>query len=84
MRLPPLLLLLPALAFAQDVQGILKRYIEAENHNGEKAWQYTYVEQTDHFSFDKNGQAKKFSSETEDIIFVEGRISPLPRSRRTV
>ena len=72
MRLAPLLLLLPALTFAQGVEDILKRFLEAENHNGEKARQYTYVEQVDHFSFEKNGQAKKFSSETYDIIFVEG------------
>jgi hypothetical protein len=56
------------------VQDILKRFPEAENHNGEKAGQYTYVEQADHFSFDKNGQAKKFGSETYDIIFVEGGV----------
>jgi hypothetical protein len=71
-RLSPLLLLLPTLAFAQDLQDILKPFLEAADHNGEKAGQYTYVEQADHFSFDKNGQAKKFSSETCDIIFVEG------------
>jgi hypothetical protein len=57
---------------AEDANAIVKRFIEAQGKNWERASQYTYVEQADFFSFDKSGQPKKDRSETHEIIFVEG------------
>ena len=64
------MLLLPLRA--QDVDDILKRNHEADKQNDERAKQYTYVEETDSFEYDKHGQAKKTVSLTHDVIFVEG------------
>lgn len=64
------MLLLPL--HAQDVDDILKRNHEADKQNEERAEQYTYVEETDNFEYDKHGQAKKTGSVTHDVIFVEG------------
>src|SRR5579863_5708936 len=57
---------------AQDVDAILKRNREADKQNEERAKQYTYVEETDNFEYDKHGQRKKTGSVTNDVIFVEG------------
>jgi hypothetical protein len=57
---------------AQDVDNILKRNREADKQNDERAKQYTYVEDTDNFEYDKHGERKKTGSETHDVIFVEG------------
>ncbi len=56
----------------QDVDAILQRNREADKQNDERAKQYTYVEETDNFEYDKHGQAKKTGSVTNDVIFVEG------------
>jgi hypothetical protein len=64
------LLLLPL--HAQDLEDILKRNREADKQNDERAKQYTYVEETDNFEYDKQRHAKKTGSETHDVIFVEG------------
>ncbi|MDP8979931.1 MAG: outer membrane lipoprotein-sorting protein [Acidobacteriota bacterium] len=56
----------------EDADVIVKRFLEAQARNWERASQYTYVEQADFFTVDKNGQAKKDRSETHEIIFVEG------------
>jgi hypothetical protein len=72
LRPVPLVLLVSALCPAQDVNAILKRFLEAEGRNGEKAGRYTYVEHADYFNFDKNGRANKVLSETHEIVFVEG------------
>jgi hypothetical protein len=66
-----LLVILPVWG-AEDANGIVKRSIETQGKNWERASQYTYVEQADFFSFDKSGQPKKDRSETHEIIFVEG------------
>ena len=75
MRMLPLLLLLaaPPVWAAEDPNEIVKRFVEAESKNRERASQYTYVEQTDFFRFDKNSQPRKDRSETHEIIFVEGK-----------
>ena len=57
---------------AQDVDAILKRNHEADKQNDERAKQYTYVEETVNFEYDKHGQAKQTGSVTNDVIFVEG------------
>jgi len=57
---------------AQDVDAIHQRNREAGKLNEERAKQYTYVEETDNFEYDKHGQAKKTGSVTNDVIFVEG------------
>jgi hypothetical protein len=84
------LLLLPLRA--QDVDDILKRNREATKQNEERAKQYTYVEETDNFEYDKQGHAKKTGSETHDVIFVEGEFykrlvardaKPLPPKEET-
>jgi hypothetical protein len=66
-----LLAALPLFA-AEDPNEIVKRFIEADRKNWERASQYTYVEQADFFDFDKNGQPRKDRSETHEIVFVEG------------
>jgi hypothetical protein len=65
-----LLAALPLLA--EDPNEIIKRFIEVETKNWERASQYTYVQRADFFDFDKNGQPKKDRSETHEIVFVEG------------
>lgn len=57
---------------AQDVDAIHERNRQADTQNEEQARQYTYVEETDNFEYDKHGQAKKTGSVTNDVIFVEG------------
>jgi hypothetical protein len=59
------------LAMAADANEIVKRFIAASNKNWERASQYTYTEQADHFAFEK-GKPKKDGSETYEIFFVEG------------
>jgi hypothetical protein len=57
---------------AQDVDAIIQHNREANKQNDERANQYTYIEETDNFEYDKQGHAKKTGSETHDVIFVEG------------
>jgi len=57
---------------AEDANEIVRRFIDAQSENWKRASQYTYVEQTGFFGFDKNGQPKKKLSETHEIVFVEG------------
>jgi hypothetical protein len=57
---------------AEDATELLKRFIDAEHKNAALAKQYTFVEQVDHFSLQKNGEWKKFSAQTYEIMFVEG------------
>jgi len=73
MRLLTLLLLAAACgSSAQEADGIIKRLAEAQKQNDSLAGEYTYVEQTAHFTYDKAGHPNKDSTETHDIIFVEG------------
>ena len=67
-----LLLALGHIASAQTVDDILQRYFAAQKTNDERAKQYTYVEEDTHFTYDKAGVAKQESTETYDVIFVEG------------
>ena len=70
-----LLLLLPVLLplhAAGDANAILERLIPAEQQNDRLAGQYTYLEETAWFSFDKQGRPRRNRSETHDVIFVEG------------
>ena len=62
----------PPVFAAEDANELLKRFIEADRANAAKARQYTFAEQADHFSLDKSGKPKKDSSETYEIMFVEG------------
>lgn len=71
MRLLLLVFTLPLLA-AQDANSIIKRLIESEHENNKRAQQYTYVEETERFTFNKDGQPHKTGSATHDVIFVEG------------
>jgi hypothetical protein len=70
-RMLVLLTSLPLIA-SDDPNEIIKRFIAADNKNGQRAGQYTYVEQADYFTIDKNGPPKKDRSETHEVIFVEG------------
>jgi hypothetical protein len=71
MRLLLLLLALPLWA-ADDANAILRRYLDADKLNDEKAEQYTYVQDNAWFAPDKSGQLKQNRSETLEVIFVEG------------
>lgn len=57
---------------AEDVNGVVKRLIEAERDNHQRAQQYTYVEQTERYNFNKKGDAHRTEWLTHDVIFVEG------------
>lgn len=67
-----LLLALAVSLQAEDLSSILTKMVEAQNKNWEKASQYTYVEYVEHFGFDKNKQPRKESSETFEVMFLEG------------
>ena len=45
------------LCAAPDVEAIIRRLVEAERENDKRSHQYTYVEETERFIVDKNGQA---------------------------
>ena len=71
MRLLILLAAVPLWAF-DDAGAILKRWIEAQHQNDQRAQQYTYVEDADWFTYEKDGQLRKNFSETSEVLFVEG------------
>ncbi len=62
----------PASGWSEDAASIVKRMIDAQNRNAKSAEQYTFVEETDRYYFDKAGQLQKASSETNEVLFVEG------------
>jgi len=73
MRALTLLILAAASGWSADeADGIIRRLIEAQKPNDSLAGEYTYVEETAHFTYDKAGHPNKDSTETHDIIFVEG------------
>ena len=73
MRALTLLILAAASGWSADeADGIIRHLIEAQKRNDELAGEYTYVEETAHFTYDKAGHPNKDSTETHDIIFVEG------------
>jgi len=73
MSVKTLFLLALAPVWADDRAGdILKRHLEAEVLNAKRAAEYAYIERKDNFGFDKAGSRRKESSETHDVIFVEG------------
>jgi len=72
MRLFLLLLALPLWA-ADDANAILRRYLEADKQNDEKAEQYTFVQENAWFVRDKNGELHQNRSETLEVIFIEGQ-----------
>ena len=71
---PVLLLLALPLWAADDANAILRRYLDADKLNDEKAEQYTYVQDNAWFVPDKSGQLKQNRSETLEVMFVEGQI----------
>jgi hypothetical protein len=73
MRLAFLLAAVPLCA-AEDPNEILKRLVEAEKQNASRIRQYTYVEENSHVDIQKDGSKKIASSETHEIIYLEGTI----------
>jgi hypothetical protein len=67
-----LLLAVLPLRAADDANAILRRFIDAEKQNDERARQYTYVEDAAWFILDKSGHLFQNRSETHEVIFVEG------------
>jgi hypothetical protein len=67
-----LLVALSAGCAAQDALALLKRSGEAQRANAEKAAQYTYIEETSHFEYDKSGARKLTSTETHEVLTLEG------------
>lgn len=57
---------------ADDANSIIRRLVEAEKLNAERASQYTYVERKVDYAFDKDGTARQDRTQTHEIIFVEG------------
>ena len=73
MRALALLILAAASGWSADeADGIIRRLIEVQKQNDALAGEYTYVEETAHFTYDKAGHPNQDSTETHDIIFVEG------------
>jgi hypothetical protein len=70
-RLSILLTALPLWA-SDDAGAILKRWIEEQPRNDQRAEQYTYVEETQWFAYDKKSQPHKVRSATSEVIFIEG------------
>ncbi|HEY4364982.1 MAG TPA: hypothetical protein VGN17_28725 [Bryobacteraceae bacterium] len=62
---------LPLLA-AQSAEEILQRNFAAKKANNEKARQYTSLEEDTRCTYDKSGQSKQTSSETYEVMFLEG------------
>jgi hypothetical protein len=71
MRLLVFLAAVPLWAF-DDTGAILKRWIEAQHQNDQRAQQYTYVEDTDWFTYEKNGQLRRDRFTSSEVLFVEG------------
>jgi hypothetical protein len=71
MRLVLLLAVAPLWA-ADDANTILRRFIDAQKQNDEKAKNYTYVEEAAWFTRDKAGHLHQNRSETNEIVFIEG------------
>jgi hypothetical protein len=69
-----LLLLLAAapLWAADDANAIIQRLLEAQKTNADRIQPYTFVEEAVYFTYAKDGKLKKNSSETREVIFVEG------------
>jgi hypothetical protein len=58
---------------AQDAATLLKRSNEASRANGEKAAQYTYIEETSHYQIDDKSGARKLDSiDTFEVMTLEG------------
>jgi hypothetical protein len=70
-RILLLLAVLPLWA-ADDANAILRRFIDAEDQNHDKAKNYTYVGEAVYFTRDTNGQPHRNRSETFEAIFIEG------------
>lgn len=60
------------LVASDDPESIVMQWIESQNRNQARARQYTFVEQTDHFTYGSKQELRKDRSETHEVIFVEG------------
>lgn len=61
-----------ALLQAQDVREIVRRSIDADQHNTEIARTYTFVQRQQQREIDSNGKVKKTESDTVDVTLMEG------------
>jgi hypothetical protein len=57
---------------ADDANAIIQRLLEAQKANGDRIQPYTFVEEAVHFTYAKDSRLKRDSSETREVIFVEG------------
>jgi hypothetical protein len=57
---------------AEDANAIVSRLIQAQDAGDKLDEQYTYVQETRRFRFDKDGRPRQTEWETHEIIFVEG------------
>lgn len=55
-----------------DANELLARVAKAQPANEERSKQYTCQEQCDRFHYDGKGLAKRYLTETSEVIFVEG------------
>ncbi len=55
-----------------DANELLARVAKAQPANEERSKQYTCQEQCDRFDYNSKGVAKRYLTETSDVIFVEG------------
>jgi hypothetical protein len=66
------LLLAVAPLWAADDANTIRRFIDAQKLNDEKAKNYTYVEEAVWFTRDKAGKLHQNRSETNEIVLIEG------------
>ena len=71
MRFVLLLAVLPLWA-ADDADAILKRFIETQVRNDLRAAQYSYFEDAERFTFEKNRHLRKDRTDTFEVILIEG------------
>jgi hypothetical protein len=69
--LPLTLLLVPL--WAQDPVDIVRKSVERDAHNFERRKDYTFVSREEQGELDRNGNAKKTESETNEEMILAGR-----------
>jgi len=55
-----------------DANRLIQRLLDAQKLNQDRIQPYTYVEQSTHYTYGKNGKLKTDYTETRDIVFLEG------------
>jgi hypothetical protein len=71
-RLPALIVCLPAILGAQDPREIVRRSVEIDRKNLEISRSYTYLERQEVRELDGSGKVKNTEAQTSDVTLLEG------------